>query len=476
MNKFPKRLFVLGVFFLFLAACSQAQETTEEDTSATAVSPHYQEGDELLGGQTSIYNTTPNAFAQPAPGLERDQELFFFVGNSFFNQNWVQAPASTKARDGLGPHFNTRSCAGCHFKDGRGRAPEAGEIGTGYLVRLSIPGKGFHGEPLPEPNYGGQLQDQAIDGIEAEGLLQIEYTEIEGEFADGTPYSLHQPTVTFTDLAYGDMHPEVLTSPRVANQMIGLGLLEAIPEDVLLANADPNDVDGDGISGRPNLVWDAYNNQTAIGRFGWKANQPHLLQQVAGAFLGDLGITSDLNPNQNCAAASVGCADAIHGGEPEIIADDLHKVVLYSSSLAVPAQRNPDDPQVLKGEEIFMSSGCGDCHTPQFETGIHPTIPALSNQTIRPYTDLLLHDMGDGLADGRPDFAATGNEWRTPPLWGIGLFETVNGHTTYLHDGRARNLMEAILWHGGEAEAAKENVLNLTKSEREALIAFLESL
>lgn len=475
MNKIPQQLLLLGVFFLFLAACNQV-EKAEDMTPETAVSPRYKEGDELLGGQTSIYNITPNAFAQPAPGLERDQALFFFVGNSFFNQNWVQAPASTTARDGLGPHFNTRSCAGCHFKDGRGRAPEDGEIGTGFLVRLSVPGKGFRGEPLPEPNYGEQLQDQAIDGIEAEGQLQIEYSEIEGEFADGTPYSLRQPTVSFTDLAYGEMHPEVLTSPRVANQMIGLGLLEAIPENVLLANADPNDADGDGISGRPNYVWDAYNNQTAIGRFGWKANQPHLLQQVAGAFLGDLGITSDLNPNQNCTEASVGCANAIHGGEPEISADDLHKVVLYASSLAVPAQRTPDDPQVLQGKGLFMSSGCADCHTTELETGIHPTIPALSKQTIRPYTDLLLHNMGDGLADGRPDFAATGNEWRTPPLWGIGLFETVNGHTTYLHDGRARNLMEAILWHGGEAEDAQNNVLNLTQAEREALIAFLESL
>ncbi len=472
MNKIPHILSLFAACLLILTAC-QKEESAPTDT---AVSPQYQPGDELLGGQTSIYNTTPNAFGQPAPGLERDQELLFFVGNSFFNQNWVQAPSSTTARDGLGPHFNTRSCAGCHFKDGRGRAPEAGEIGTGFLVRLSIPGQGFHGEPLPDPTYGGQLQDQAIDGIDAEGQLHIEYTEVSGEFADGTPYSLRQPTVTFTDLAYGEMHPEVLTSPRVANQMIGLGLLEAVPEETLLLLADPTDANSDGISGRPNYVWDAYNNQTAIGRFGWKANQPHLLQQVAGAFLGDIGITSDLNPNQNCTDAVPACAEAIHGSDPEISADDLHKVVLYASSLAVPAQRNPDDAQVLQGEEIFMSIGCANCHTPEMTTGIHPTIPALSQQTIRPFTDLLLHDMGDGLADGRPDFAATGNEWRTPPLWGIGLFQTVNDHTTYLHDGRARNLMEAILWHGGEAETAQNIVLNLTQSEREALIAFLESL
>lgn len=475
MNDFPRLLLCVGCIIFLLAGCAEGQGLGSEEEPTVAVRGS-QPALALLGGQTTIYNDTPNAFAQPAPGLERDQELFFFVGNSFFNQNWVQAPASTTARDGLGPFFNTRSCAGCHFKDGRGRPPEVDELGTGFLVRLSVPGKDLHGAPLPEPTYGGQLQDQAIDDLEAEGKIQIVYTEIEGEFADGTPYRLRQPTISFTDLAYGEMHPEVMMSPRVANQMIGLGLLEAVPEETVLALADPIDEDGDGISGRPNYVWDAYNNQIALGRFGWKANQPHLLQQVAGAFLGDLGITTDLFATQNCVTTAVNCADIIHGGEPEISADDLHKVVLYSSSLAVPAQRNIDDPQVQRGEQLFMEAGCGDCHTAELVTGIHPTIPALSQQTIRPYTDLLLHDMGEGLADGRPDFEATGDEWRTPPLWGIGLFETVNGHTTYLHDGRARNLMEAILWHGGEAETAKNNILNLSASEREALIAFLESL
>ena len=184
--------------------------------------------------------------------------------------------------------------------------------------------------------------------------MNIEYTEITGQFADGESYSLRQPHITFTNLAYGDMHPETLTSPRIANQMIGLGLLEAIPEADLLALADPNDSNGDGISGRPNYVWDDYNNQTAIGRFGWKANQPHLLQQVAGAFLGDMGITSDLFPTQECTDAVTDCATAAHGGEPEISADDLHKVVLYASSLAVPAQRSPNDPQVLQGKEICL--------------------------------------------------------------------------------------------------------------------------
>lgn len=431
----------------------------------------------LSGGQATVYNTTPNAFSQPVPGLERMDELHFFVGNSFFNQNWVTAPASTTARDGLGPLFNTRSCAGCHFKDGRGRAPLTDEtISTGLLLRLSIPGTDLHYAPLPDPVYGGQLQDQGVEGVAGEGILLITYEEIQGQFADGTPYTLQAPTYSITDTAYGTLHIELQTSPRVANQMIGLGLLEAVPEETVLAQADPTDRDGDGISGRPNYVWDAYNDRTALGRFGWKANQPHLLQQVAAAFAGDIGITTSLFPLLDCAIPQEECQQAPNGGEPEIADDDLLKVVLYSSSLAVPARRDLDDPAVQQGEAIFVASGCTGCHLPTVETGIHPTIPPLSHQTIHPYTDLLLHDMGEGLADNRPDFQATGSEWRTPPLWGIGLFETVNGHTNYLHDGRARNLMEAILWHDGEAATAKESVLQLSEADRDALLAFLNSL
>jgi len=455
---------------LVLVGC---QNTQAEITVAPTPEP----GEELSGGQGTIFDVTPNAFSLPVPGLERDQELLFFVGNSFFNQNWVTAPASTTARDGLGPHFNARSCASCHFKDGRGRPPEFdGEMPTGYLVRLSLPGSDFHATPLPEANYGGQIQDQAILDIPPEATLRIEYEESPFTFPDGEEASLRQPTVHFDSLAHGDLHPETQFSPRVANQMIGLGLLEAVPEEAILALADPTDQDEDGISGRPNYVWDAYNNQTALGRFGWKANQPSLLQQTAGAFLGDMGITTPLFPDENCMEMDVDCETAVSGGTPEIEDDDFLKVVLYASSLAVPARRDWNDPQVLQGKELFNEIGCANCHTPLLETSIHPTIPALSNQTIRPYTDMLLHDMGDGLADGRPDFQATSSEWRTPPLWGIGLIETVNGHTYFLHDGRARNLQEAILWHGGEAEASQEAYTDLTPSEREALLKFLESL
>jgi CxxC motif-containing protein (DUF1111 family) len=258
--------------------------------------------------------------------------------------------------------------------------------------------------------------------------------------------------------------------------MIGLGLLEAVPEETILALADPADEDGDGVSGRPNYVWDASGGRMALGRFGWKANQPSLYQQTAAAFLGDIGITTDLFDQQDCMAGQTECLDSPDGGNPEITGDDLAKVVLYASSLAVPAMRGAVDPQVILGEKVFLEAGCASCHTPSLATGVHPDIPALSNQTIYPYTDLLLHDMGEGLADGRPDFEASGSEWRTPPLWGIGLIETVNGHAYLLHDGRARGLAEAILWHGGEAEAARDYFIELPADLREALLRFLEAL
>lgn len=434
-------------------------------------------GEELSGGQVTVFNRSVNAFGLPAPGLTRQEERLFGVGNSFFNQNWVQAPASTTARDGLGPYFNARSCAACHFKDGRGRPPEFdGERPTGYLVRVSVPGEqDAVGGPVGHERYGDQIQDNALLGLPAEATVRVNYVEEPGTFADGTPYSLRRPIVSFTDEAFGPIEGLAL-SPRVGNHMSGLGLLNAVPESDILALADPDDTDGDGISGRPNYVWNAEEGRATLGRFGWKANQPNVRQQVAGAFLGDIGITTPVFPDENCIAAVSPCDTTPNGGTPEIDPDDFEKVVLYSSTLAVPARRNWDDPTVLRGKALFREIGCASCHVPQLKTGISSVADALSNQTIRPYTDLLLHDMGERLADNREDFLASGSEWRTPPLWGIGLFETVNGHTFFLHDGRARNITEAILWHGGEGETARERFRQLSASERDALLQFLNSL
>ena len=431
----------------------------------------------LLGGQTSIFDRTSNAFSQPAPGLDRERELLFFVGNSFFNQNWVAAPASTEARDGLGPFFNSRSCAGCHIRDGRGRPPESdSELGTGLLLRLGVPGlSSVDGNPA-HLTYGGQLQDQAISGVPPEGRIVVDYVEMPGTLPDGTPYSLRKPTYRIVELGYGELGADLLASPRVAPHVIGMGLLEVVPESDIVARADPLDDDGDGISGRANHVWDVTLGAPALGRFGWKANQPSVRQQVAGAFAGDMGISTSLFANGECTESQELCRTAPTGGAPEIADEDLEKVVLYTSSLAVPALRDPESSEVRRGIRVFDEIGCAACHTPTLVTGTHATIPALSSQTIHPYTDLLLHDMGLELADGRPDFEASGTEWRTPPLWGIGLIPTVNRHAYYLHDGRARGLVEAILWHGGEGQASRDRFAALSAEARGALLRFLESL
>lgn len=428
----------------------------------------------LLGGTTTVFASGGTAFGFKSPTLNEDEELNFFVGNSLFNQNWVSAPASTKARDGLGPLFNSRSCSGCHLRDGRGRPPAfAGERSHGLLMRISI-GTDPFGHPIPDPYYGDQIQDQAIAGFDAEAELRITHDTVRGAYADGSPYELLRP-VYYLDRPSKGTPTATQFSPRVANHIIGMGLLEAIPEEDLLAIADPEDADGDGISGRLNYVPDVTAGETRPGRFGWKASQPTVLQQVASAFAGDIGITSDLYPEENC-SPSIDCADLPDDGEPQIDRDRLEKVTLYSSTLGVPAQRDVDNPQVIRGAELFEALECGSCHTPAFTTGEHSFVASLSGQTIRPYTDLLLHDMGPELADNRPEYRASGREWRTPPLWGVGLFPIVNKHSNYLHDGRARNLTEAILWHGGEARASRDAFVGLPAEDRAALVRFIQSL
>jgi CxxC motif-containing protein (DUF1111 family) len=310
--------------------------------------------------------------------------------------------------------------------------------------------------------------------VEVEGLFVISRQSVRGSYSDGTPYELQRPTYGLLEMSQGDPGT-IRVSPRVAPQMIGMGLLEAIPEADIRAAADPDDVDGDGVSGRANTVWSAGIGEAALGRFGWKANVASMTDQVAGAFAGDLGITTSLHPNVKCTDGSVSCLAAPSGGAPELDDDRLGHVVFYSRTLSVPAQRDVKVREVREGAEAFIDTGCVACHTPVHTTG-PSQIAALANQTIRPYTDLLLHDMGEGLADGRPDFLASGTEWRTPPLWGIGLFGAINGHTRYLHDGRARNLEEAILWHGGEAQAARDAFAALDANTRAAMLRFLGTL
>ena len=468
----PFQRCLLPFLALTLIACEQQPNFTEAEP-----------GEALSAGAATVRKFDHNAFSQPSANLAPSRRLDFSVGNSFFRNPWVPAPASTTARDGLGPLFNTNACQNCHLKDGRGHPPEPGALSAAsMLVRLSIPATAEHTELLQrqgvvaEPTYGTQLQDMANPGVAPEGKVRVNYSSVPVHFADGTRVELRKPQLEITQLGYGDMHPDTLFSTRIAPPMIGLGLLEAIAEQDILAAADPDDADGDGISGRPNIVWDRQQQRSVLGRFGWKAGQPNLNQQNADAFANDMGLTTTLIAHDNCTQAQPDCLAAVNGGVPEVSDNILASVLFYSRNLGVPARRNVDDPQVLQGKSLFHQAGCQKCHTPSFTTSADAAEPELANQLIRPYTDLLLHDMGEGLADGREEFLASGREWRTPPLWGIGLTQAVNGHTQFLHDGRARNLLEAILWHGGEAETAKQQVLKFDADERAALLAFLNSL
>jgi CxxC motif-containing protein (DUF1111 family) len=427
----------------------------------------------LSGGATTVFDNSDEAFEHDSPNLNAEELELHEEGDEQFEVAFVPGVSKKKGvPGGLGPVFDNVSCEGCHAGDGRGRPPVPGENFESFLFRISVPGKdGATGGTIGVPMFGGQLQLRASPGLAAEAKATITYTEVAGQFADGTPYSLRVPRYEFYD-TYAPLSQKLLFSPRAAPFNFGLGLLEAIPAAAILANQDPNDSDGNDISGRTNQVWDAAAKTTTIGRFGWKAGAPNLIQQTAGAYNGDMGVTSSMFQAESCQGDRPECAP-----HPIEVSDEtVVAVAHYIATLGVPARRNLNDRQASQGEVIFYQAGCAGCHKPTFTTGTLAGIPSVSNQVIHPYTDLLLHDLGPDLADNRPDFQATGREWRTPPLWGIGLVQTVNGHSNFLHDGRARNLMEAVLWHGGEAKKSRDAVIALSSSARAALIKFLESL
>lgn len=491
----------LGTSLLSLGALDMGPVAASEQPDRAAIlapttnfetaEPH----EALSGGTaTNTRRFDREAFSQPSQNMSFADRSDFFIGNGFFKRLWVTAPASTTSADGLGPLYNARACQRCHLKDGRGHPPrDADDSAVSMFLRVSIPPQTeAEAEAIrnhlvnvtPEPTYGTQLQDIAIPGLQAEGRMTIAYAEEEVSFADGSTASLRHPTYDFVDLNYGPMHEDALFSPRVTPPMIGLGLLEAIPESDILAAADPDDENGDGISGRAKYIWSRAEERVMLGRFGWKLGSPTIADQSSEAMAGDIGISNPLLPHHggDCTENQPDCLNAPAGiggpgGDLEASAEVMDMLFFYARNLAVPARRNVDDPTVLRGKELFYQANCTACHTPKHATSTDKSVaPALRGQLIWPYTDLLLHDMGDALADGRPEGTASGTEWRTAPLWGIGLTQTVNGHTNFLHDGRARNLTEAILWHGGEAMTARETFRTMNKADRDALIAFLNSL
>jgi CxxC motif-containing protein (DUF1111 family) len=444
------------------------------------------------GAGTSKKLVNQDAFSQFSANMSFEDESDFKLGNALFRKLWVSSPSSTQASDGLGPLFNARACQSCHLKDGRGHPPEGAKDATSMFLRL-VREPASETEKaalaagtvltLPDPVYGRQLQDLAVPGIRAEGEMAVSYAEIPFAFPDGSAASLRKPAYSVAKLAYGPLDPRTTLSPRISPPMIGLGLVEQIHPADILARADPDDADGDGISGRALLLGTKEDGEPILGRFGWKGTVASIRQQSAEAFAGDIGISTPDMPLHagDCTQSQPECLAMPNGvqprlGETEAPPPVLDLVTFYSQNLALPVRRDIDDAEVLEGKRHFYEIGCISCHTPKFVTRKDAPYKPHAFQLIWPYSDFLLHDMGDGLADERKDENALASEWRTPPLWGIGLTKTVNDHTFFLHDGRARNLEEAILWHGGEGAAARDAYAALAARERAALIRFLESL
>lgn len=439
------------------------------------------------GATTTRVATGNTSFSQPSANIDLEQGQNFKLGHELFQKLWVSAPSSTQASDGLGPLYNARSCQTCHINDGRGRPPREGEDAVSMIARLARPGRtpeenklleDHHVLNFPDETYGAQLQSLAVPGLQGEGKLSVSYEERKVTLGDEEIISLRKPTYRVDGLVAG---PSI--SPRIAQPTLGLGLIEAIAQEDILANADPEDKNGNGISGKAAFVRDHRSGELLPGRFGWKAQNATVRDQAAMAFSHDLGISTPDAPNAygDCTERQTDCLAMPTGvqkrlGDTEAPSPVLDLVTLYTENLSVPARRNVDAPDVLRGKQTFYDSGCAACHTPKFVTQRNASDPLHSFQLIWPYSDFLLHDMGDGLADGQQVGDATGREWRTPPLWGIGLTGAVNSNEFYLHDGRARSLTEAIIWHGGEAQKARDAFAALQKSDRQALLTFLESL
>jgi CxxC motif-containing protein (DUF1111 family) len=441
----------------------------------------------LSAGAFTITRFDQSAFIEPAPILSLAQHQQFMFGRNVFQRKWA-AVVSLNGDWGLGPTFIASQCSQCHVNDGRGAPPASrDEQLLSMLVRLSIPGEDEHGGPRPHPNYGDQIQNRALQGqsvdlaysiepIPAEADVFLDWVEAQTvAYADGEQITLRRPQLRIERLNFGPLGDETMLSLRIAQPIFGLGLLDAVPEQTILALADAQKAQGFG--GHPNYVWDAFAKRTTLGRYGWKANQPSLRQQTAAAALGDMGVSSNIFPDQNCPPVQTICRRELPGNNPELADVELDAVELWLRGLAVPARRNFSDAEVLRGEQLFEQARCAVCHVPDLRTAAQfAPLPQLANQTFHAYTDLLLHDMGDELADGRPDFKAGARDWRTPALWGLGLSGAVNGSRVLLHDGRARNAAEAILWHGGDASASREAFRQMPKTDRDALLKFLESI
>lgn len=418
-----------------------------------------------LGGLTTLpyqYSNEPtHRFKQMAGNIAPVSAQPFMLGRRLHHTDFGSGMHSEKGnpvfeehRGKLGPQFVAASCIACHANNGRALPPEIGKSMLQTVIKVGADAKGG-----PHPKFGGALQPQSVDGKPEAGASIASLQITEGSYADGTPFTLRKPVYAFT----GETPSHF--SVRLTPQLVGLGLLEAIDEADVLALAEANRKRDDGVRGRPQIVTDE-NGKPRLGRFGYKAAQPTVRHQIAGAFNSDMGVTTSLFHK----------LDDGTDGKAELSDFDLANLTRYISTLGVSARRDLEDADALHGEQLFAKANCTACHTPSFTTSKHHPFAELRAQNIQPFTDLLLHDMGAGLADNLGEHNATGSEWRTPPLWSIGLTASVSGGEAYLHDGRARTLEEAILWHGGEGEHAKETFRTMPAADRAALVKFLKSL
>ncbi|NVK73768.1 MAG: c-type cytochrome [Oceanospirillaceae bacterium] len=443
---------------------------------------------------TGFFCFQSNAFAsdysRPLPRISPEDKLDFRIGENVFQKFWVPAPSSTTASDGLGPLFNTRSCNSCHLKSGRGHAPEENVSGVSipsFLVKLgkTYPKQAYRPQTIypqiGDSRYGNQFQGHSSPGILPEGDYYLTYSTHIETLRDGTEVELRRPNLHWSKLNYGDFDNSTGFTMLVSPALVGMGLLDNIPNELITSNADPDDKNNDGISGR--VSWIDSGKHKVIGRFGYKATAASVSAQNQSAFNTDLGLSTPLNPTPygDCTALQDDCLKSPNGNSPhldnlEVDKQQARLVDLFVSLSSPPAMRNLTSSTFLKGKRLFENAGCASCHTPKMKTGRNSKFAVLNNRTFYPFTDLLLHDMGAELASGFPSFTATPREWRTAPLWGIGLSEKVSGRTGFLHDGRARTIEEAILWHGGEAKVSQTFYKALTKENRKKLIYFLESL
>lgn len=431
------------------------------------------------GGMLTVDGDNQRVLLTPIDNLSLKQQQKRRRGHAFFNTLFISDASEVPKRSGLGPLFIGASCEVCHNRLGRGRMPDLSDTRPLALVfQLSTLQNNNQWQAL-HPVYGENFNPFSIANVPDEGRISIKYKSIKGYYNDGMSWELLAPEYEFSQLSYGPFENDSIIktaySPRIAQSLIGMGLLEAIPDEEILENADPDDLNNDGISGRAHRQKQGQNY--VLGRFGWKAEQKSLRSQITAALQNEQGIKTTDRPESTCTASQVACLRAdLQGKEIELIDEDLEAIVFFTQTIPVPKRRNSGADDVKKGEDLFNSLSCQKCHIASFTTKKQSDFPLLSKQRIHPYTDLLLHDMGEQLADNRPIINATGREWRTAPLWGIGLNKIISGSESYLHDGRATTLEQAILWHGGEAEASKESFIQLDKVSRDSLIAFLESL